>query len=166
MIGIRCKWLPTLYCCHDCVVMNDKMIKYLYWMVRGILLAWYEWSKIIQIIIKINSDGLTYLQIWEEWRSVIGVAGIRRRSDGGAVGSKEDSDTEDQVSGTSTNWNLCSVQHCVMWGLWCNIRGPFTWWFIPHLVIKCTECSVERYQTLKHNNTSVSGRPPWPNSVL
>ena len=23
-----------------------------------------------------------------------------------------------------------------------------------------TECSVERYQTLKHNNTSVSGRPP------
>ena len=29
-----------------------------------------------------------------------------------------------------------------------------------------TECSVERYQTLKHNNTSVSGHPPWPNPVL
>ena len=29
-----------------------------------------------------------------------------------------------------------------------------------------TECSVERYQTFKHNNTSVSGHPPWPNSVL
>ena len=29
-----------------------------------------------------------------------------------------------------------------------------------------TECSVVRYQTLKHNNTSVSGHPPWPNSVL
>ena len=29
-----------------------------------------------------------------------------------------------------------------------------------------TECSVERYQTLKLNNTSVSEHPPWPNSVL
>ena len=29
-----------------------------------------------------------------------------------------------------------------------------------------TECSVERCQTLKHNNTSVSGHPPGPNSVL
>ena len=29
-----------------------------------------------------------------------------------------------------------------------------------------TEFSVERYQTLKHNNTSVSGHPPSPNSVL
>ena len=29
-----------------------------------------------------------------------------------------------------------------------------------------TECSVERYQILKHNNTSVSGRPPSPNYVL
>ena len=29
-----------------------------------------------------------------------------------------------------------------------------------------TECSVWQYQTLKHNNTSVAGRPPWPNSVL
>ena len=29
-----------------------------------------------------------------------------------------------------------------------------------------TECSVERYHTLKHNNTSVSGHPHLPNSVL